>query len=218
VEIRDLEGKPIRKLDLPGLGTVDELEGEPDHDELFYGFVNFTEPLENLPDQRHNPAQQLWAKLEVQSNPSPYLVEQKILRVEGRHPGPDVYRAPQGHPARWGTPFLIYGYGGFGISETPSFWAGAYPWLEAGGGFALVNLRGGGEFGEQWHQDGMLLKKQNVFDDCIAAAEYLIREGYTKPERLAVRGGSNGGLLAGAVLTQRPISFARLSARDRCSI
>ena len=105
------------------------------------------------------------------------------------------------------TPFLIYGYGGFEISQLPSFWAGAYPWLEAGGGFAMVNLRGGGEFGEQWHKNGMLLKKQNVFNDCIAAAEYLIREGYTKPERLAVRGGSNGGLLAGAMLTQRPDLF-----------
>src|SRR5450631_2396996 len=105
------------------------------------------------------------------------------------------------------TPFMLYGYGGFDISMLPEFRAGYYPWLEAGGGFAIVNLRGGGEFGEQWHKDGMLLKKQNVFDDCIAAAECLVTDGYTKPERLAVRGGSNGGLLAGAMLTQRPDLF-----------
>jgi prolyl oligopeptidase len=106
-----------------------------------------------------------------------------------------------------GTPFVIYGYGGFDINLLPSFSPGYYPFLEAGGGYALVNLRGGGEFGEKWHQNGMLLKKQNVFDDCIAAAEYLIHEGYTKPERLALRGGSNGGLLVGAMLTQRPDLF-----------
>jgi prolyl oligopeptidase len=105
------------------------------------------------------------------------------------------------------TPFLLYGYGGFDVNMTPSFSGGIYCWLESGGGFALVNLRGGGEFGEKWHQDGMLLKKQNVFDDCIAAGEYLVREGYTKPEHLAVRGGSNGGLLAGAMITQRPDLF-----------
>jgi prolyl oligopeptidase len=105
------------------------------------------------------------------------------------------------------TPFLIYGYGGFDINQTPFFSAGIYTWLEAGGGYALVNLRGGGEFGEKWHQAGMLLNKQHVFDDCIGAAQYLITNGYTKPERLAVRGASNGGLLVAAVVTQRPDLF-----------
>ncbi len=206
IEIRDLEGKLIRKLDLPGIGTAG-VEGNPDYDELFYEFVNFTEPLEIFQTSVTDPAQQLWAKIEVPVDPSPYLVEQKFFESK------DGTRVPMFIVHRkdilldGSTPFLIYGYGGFGVSETPSFSGGIYCWLEAGGGFALVNLRGGGEFGEQWHQDGMLLKKQNVFDDCIAAAEYLIREGYTKPERLALRGGSNGGLLAGAVLTQRPDLF-----------
>jgi prolyl oligopeptidase len=102
---------------------------------------------------------------------------------------------------------MIYGYGGFSVSQTPVFAAGWFPFLEAGGAYALVNLRGGGEFGEEWHHDGMLLKKQHVFDDCIAAAEYLIANKYTSPEHLAVRGGSNGGLLVGAVITQRPDLF-----------
>jgi prolyl oligopeptidase len=207
VEIRDLEGKSGRRLQLPGLGTVAELEGEPEHDELFYGFVNFTEPLEIFQTSVTNPAQKLWAKIEVPVDPSPYAVEQKFFASKDGAKVPMFIVHRKEILLDGSTPFLIYGYGGFGMSETPSFWAGAYPWLEAGGGFALVNLRGGGEFGEQWHQDGMLLKKQNVFDDCIAAAEYLIREGYTKPERLAVRGGSNGGLLAGAMLTQRPDLF-----------
>jgi prolyl oligopeptidase len=105
------------------------------------------------------------------------------------------------------TPFQLYGYGGFSVSETPSFRAGYFPTLEAGGAYAIVNLRGGGEFGEQWHRGGMLLNKQNTFDDFIAAAETLIREKYTSSDRLAIRGGSNGGLLVGAAITQRPDLF-----------
>ena len=207
VEIRDLEGKPIRKLDLPGLGTVAELEGEPDHDELFYGFVNFTEPLKIFQTSVTDPSQKLWDEIKVPVDPTPYTVEQKFFESKDGTKIPMFIVHRKDILLDGSTPFLIYGYGGFGVSETPFFSPGFYPFLEAGGGYALVNLRGGGEFGEKWHQDGMLLKKQNVFDDCIAAAEYLIHEGYTKPERLALRGGSNGGLLAGAVLTQRPDLF-----------
>ena len=110
-------------------------------------------------------------------------------------------------PKDGSTPFLLYGYGGFGVNLEPSFSARLYPWLEAGGGYAVANLRGGGEYGEDWHKAGMLGNKQNVFDDFIAAGEYLVREGWTKPERLAIQGGSNGGLLVGAALTQRPDLF-----------
>ena len=103
---------------------------------------------------------------------------------------------------------FLYGYGGFQVNETPSFWATMYPWLERGGIFAVPNLRGGAEYGEAWHQDGMKLKKQNVFDDFIAAAKYLIDEKWTRPERLVISGASNGGLLVGAAMTQAPELFA----------
>jgi prolyl oligopeptidase len=207
VEIRDLDGKPLRKLDLPGLGSVGGLSGDPERPELYYDFVNFTQPPEIFETSVDNPTQTLWAKINIPVDPSPYVVEQKFFTSkDGTHvPMFIVHR--KDILLNGSTPFLIYGYGGFGLSQTPFFSPGFYPWLEAGGGYALVNLRGGGEFGEQWHQDGMLLKKQNVFDDCIAAAQYLIDNGYTQPQRLALRGGSNGGLLVGAVLTQRPDLF-----------
>jgi prolyl oligopeptidase len=116
-------------------------------------------------------------------------------------------------PKDGSTPFLLTGYGGFNVANEPSFMASLYPWLEAGGGFAVANLRGGGEYGEEWHRAGMLGNKQNVFDDFIAAAEYLVGQGYTRPERLAIQGGSNGGLLVGAALTQRPDLFGAVICR-----
>lgn len=206
IEIHDLDGKFIRQLQLPDLGTAGA-GGDPDYEDLFYDFDNFTQPPEIFRASVANDSTTLWAKIEFPVDPSPFVVEQKFFHSK------DGVRVPMFIVHRkdilldGSTPFLIYGYGGFEISQLPAFWAGAYPWLEAGGGFALVNLRGGGEFGEQWHKDGMLLKKQNVFNDCIAAAEYLINEGYTSPAHLALRGGSNGGLLVGAVLTQRPELF-----------
>ena len=206
VEIRDLNGKAIRSLVLPGLGSV-EVEGEPDHDEIYYSFVNFTTPPEIFEASVVNPTQALWARVNVPVDPSPYVVEQKFFPSKDGTSIPMFIVHRRDILLDGSTPFLLTGYGGFGISETPYFSSGIYPWLEAGGGYAVANLRGGGEFGEKWHQDGMLLKKQNVFDDCIAAAEYLVAQGYTKPERLAFRGGSNGGLLAGALLTQRPDLF-----------
>jgi len=206
IDICDLEGKLNRHLELPGIGSAGA-DGDPDYDELFFEFDNFTQPPEIFQTSVTNPLQKVWAKIEIPVDPSPYIVEQKWFASKDGTKVPMFIVHRKDILLDGSTPFLIYGYGGFGLSQTPAFWAGAYPWLEAGGGFATVNLRGGGEFGEQWHQDGMLLKKQNVFDDCIGAAEYLIREGYTKPERLAVRGGSNGGLLVGAMITERPDLF-----------
>jgi prolyl oligopeptidase len=206
IDICDLDGKLVRHLELPGIGTAGA-EGEPDHDELFFGFDSFTQPPEIFKTSITDPAQTLWAKIEVPVDPTPFVVEQKFFKSKDGTKVPMFIVHRKDILLDGSTPFLLYGYGGFGLSQTPFFSPGYYPFLEAGGGYALVNLRGGGEFGEKWHQDGMLLKKQNVFDDCIGAAEYLIQEGYTKPERLAVRGGSNGGLLAGAMLTQRPDLF-----------
>jgi len=207
IEIHDLDGKLLRHMELPGLGSVSELAGEPDHDTFFYGFINFTTPPEIFQTSISDPTQKLWAKINVPVDPSPYVVEQKFFTSKDGTRVPMFLVHRKDIPMDGSTPFLIYGYGGFALSQTPFFSPGYYPWLEAGGGYALVNLRGGGEFGEQWHQNGMLLKKQNVFDDCIGAAEYLIAQGYTKPAHLGLRGGSNGGLLVGAVLTQRPDLF-----------
>jgi prolyl oligopeptidase len=207
VDICDLDGKLVRHLDLPGLGSLAELEGEPDHDDLFYGFVNFTTPLKIYQTTVTDPSQKLWAEIKFPVDPSPYTVEQKFFASKDGTQVPMFIVHRKDIAMDGSTPFMIYGYGGFGLSQTPFFAAGWYPFLEAGGGYALVNLRGGGEFGEKWHQDGMLLKKQHVFDDCIGAAEYLIANKYTSPAHLAVRGGSNGGLLVGAVITQRPDLF-----------
>jgi len=206
IDICDLEGKLVRHLRLPGIGTAGA-EGDPDYDDLFYDFNNFTQPPEIFQTSVTSEAQTLWGKIDFPFDPSPYVVEQKFFASKDGTKVPMFIVHRKDILLDGSTPFLLYGYGGFDINMLPSFSPGYYPFLEAGGGYALVNLRGGGEFGEQWHQDGMLLKKQNVFDDCAAAAEYLIREGYTKPERLGLRGGSNGGLLAGAMLTQRPDLF-----------
>ncbi|MCE0496830.1 MAG: prolyl oligopeptidase family serine peptidase [Methylacidiphilales bacterium] len=207
LEIRDLEGAPVRKIELPELGSVTELSGEPDHDELYYGFDNFTQPPEIFQTSVTNAAQTVWARINVPVDPAPYVVDQKWFNSKDGTRVPLFIVHRRDILLDGSTPFLIYGYGGFSESMTPFFSAGIYAWLEAGGGYALVNLRGGGEFGEKWHQDGMLLKKQHVFDDCIGAAQYLVTNGYTKPERLALRGESNGGLLVAAVVTQRPDLF-----------
>jgi prolyl oligopeptidase len=207
VDICDLEGKLTRHLDLPGIGSLAELQGEPERDDLFFGFENFTTPLKIYQTTVTNPAQTVWAEIKFPVDPSPYAVEQKWFASKDGTQVPMFIVHRKDIKMDGSTPLMIYGYGGFSLSQTPVFAAGWFPFLEAGGAYALVNLRGGGEFGEQWHQDGMLLKKQHVFDDCIAAAEYLIANKYTSPEHLAVRGGSNGGLLVGAVITQRPDLF-----------
>lgn len=206
IEIRDLDGKFLRKIELPDLGSAGA-GGIPENEDLFYSFTSYTQPPEIFKTSVTHDAPVLWAKIDMPVDPSNYVVEQKYF------PSKDGVKVPMFIVRRkdilldGSTPFLIYGYGGFDIPLLPGFSAGTYLWLEAGGGAALMNLRGGGEFGEQWHKDGMLLKKQNTFNDCIGAANYLITSGYTSADRLAVRGGSNGGLLVGAVVTQRPDLF-----------
>ena len=207
LEIRTLDGRPIRTVTLPGIGSSGGLVGTPAEDQAFYSFSSFTEPPEIWRTSIARGGARLWARQVVPVDPKPYVVEQVF------YPSKDGTRIPmflvhrKDLPRDGSTPFLLYGYGGFNLSMEPAFSAQLYPWLEAGGAYALANLRGGGEYGEDWHKAGELANKQHVFDDFIAAGEYLVGQHWTKPERLAIRGGSNGGLLVGAVLTQRPDLF-----------
>jgi prolyl oligopeptidase len=207
LEVRDLDGRLVRPIELPGIGSVTALQGEPDHDEIYYGFSSFTQPTEIVKASVASGVSERWARVEIPADTSDMVVEQV------RYPSKDgteitmflVHRRDA--PRDGSNPTMLYGYGGFNVDMTPSFSSGVVTWLELGGVYALPNLRGGGEYGESWHQAGMGANKQNVFDDYIAAAEYLEREGWTRPERLAIRGGSNGGLLVGAAMTQRPDLF-----------
>ncbi len=207
IEVRTLGGKKVRSIKLPGIGSSNGLVGTPDSDEAFYDYSSFTNSPEIWRTSIATGRSRQWAKRNVPVDPKPYTVEQVFVtsRDGTRVPMFVVHRRDA--PKDGSMPILLYGYGGFGISLEPSFSARLYPWLEAGGGYAVANLRGGGEYGEDWHKAGKLGNKQNTFDDFIAAGEYLVKEGWTKPERLAIQGGSNGGLLVGAVLTQRPDLF-----------
>ncbi len=207
IELRALDGRPLRTVPLPGVGSSSGLVGTPDGDEVFFSFSSFTVPPEVWRLSVATGAAERWARREVPVDPSPYVVEQVFF------PSKDGTRIPmflvhrRDAPRDGSTPFLLTGYGGFAVNVLPTFSGHLYPWLEAGGGYAVPNLRGGAEYGEDWHRAGMLEHKQNTFDDFVAAAEYLVGEGWTEPERLAIRGGSNGGLLVGAALTQRPDLF-----------
>jgi prolyl oligopeptidase len=207
LEIRTLDGARVRSIPLPGIGASGGMAGNPDEDDAYFGFDSFTRPPEIHRTSIRSGETTLWAAVEIPIDPAPYVVEQV------RYPSRDgvsismflVHRRDMSRDGS--TPFLLTGYGGFNVSLLPWFSSSIYPWLEAGGGYAVPNLRGGGEYGEEWHKAGMLHQKQNVFDDFIAAAEYLIESGCTRPERLAISGGSNGGLLVGAAMTQRPDLF-----------
>jgi prolyl oligopeptidase len=207
LEVRGIDGKLTRKVALPGIGSTSGLVGNPEDDEAYFSFTSFTVPHQVYRTSIRKGGAALWAEVKVPVDPAPYTVEQVWYpSKDGTRISMFIVRSKQ-MPRDGSTPFLLTGYGGFNVSLTPAFYGQRYPWLEAGGGFAVPNLRGGGEYGEDWHKAGMLAHKQNVFDDFIAAAEYLVNNGYTRPARLAISGGSNGGLLVGAVLTQRPDLF-----------
>jgi prolyl oligopeptidase len=204
VTVHALDGTLEREIDLPSLGTVTPLSGEPGLDEMFFGFTSFTTPITPY---RYDLAQKQLAPFEAMKgtvDPALYEVSQVFF------PSKDGTRVSMFLVRRKGLkqdgqrPVLLSGYGGFNISIKPAFDPSDFVWLERGGIIAQANLRGGGEYGEAWHKAGMLERKQNVFDDFIAAAEWLIQNGYTRREKLAIQGGSNGGLLVGAVMTQRP--------------
>ena len=207
VHVFERDGRPIGEVSLPGLGTVAAFRGEGRQRDAFFSYTDYLTPLQiYLYDTRNNTAS-LWRKPSFTAETSELVTEQVFYASEDgtRVPMSITHRRDM---ARDGNqPFLLYGYGGFDISLTPQFSPSVLAWLELGGAYAVANLRGGGEYGEGWHLAGTLANKQNVFDDFIAAAEFLIREGYTRTQRLAIHGRSNGGLLIGAVMTQRPDLF-----------
>ena len=197
----------MREVPLPGIGSASNLSGRDDDDEAFFSFTSYTAPTSIYRTSVKTGATALTFQVSVPADVSGYTVSQVF------YPSKDgtrvsmfiVHRKDLG---RDGTArAMLEGYGGFLVSETPVFMASLFPWLERGGIYAVPNLRGGGEYGEEWHEAGMLLKKQNVFDDFAAAAAYLEKEKWTSPERLVLRGGSNGGLLLGAMITQHPGLF-----------
>jgi prolyl oligopeptidase len=208
LEIHELDGKLVREVPLPTIGTVTGPTGRDDDDEAFFAFESFTVPPEVYATSIASGKTELHARVKVPIDPTAYSVEQTFLRSKDGTRVSMFLVVPKGFRKDGQGRVLLSGYGGFQVAETPVFRASIYPWIERGEVFALANLRGGGEYGESWHRAGMRLQKQNTFDDFIAAAETLIAEKYTRPERLAIRGASNGGLLLGAVITQRPELFA----------
>jgi prolyl oligopeptidase len=207
LRIHDLDGKLVRDIELPGIGASFGMTGNPDDDVAYFSFQSFTIPTRIYETKISTGKTELWEQVEVPIDPEPYKVEQVWYESKDGTKVPMFVVTRKDIELDGSTPFLLYGYGGFNVNMRPYFRASIYPWLEAGGGYAVPNLRGGGEFGEEWHKAGMLHNKQNVFDDFIAAAEYLVDNGYTSPDKLGIKGGSNGGLLVGAAMTQRPDLF-----------
>ena len=208
VKIFDLQGQFLRDVELPGIGSVGGFSGKREDTETFYSFTSFTTPNTIYHYDLVTGESRLYRQPQVNFDPDAYTTTQVV------YPSADGTRVPmfithkRGLELNGQNPTLLYGYGGFSISLTPSFSVSNLVWLELGGVYAVPNLRGGGEYGEDWHLAGTKVHKQNVFDDFIAAAEWLIAQGYTHRDRLAIMGGSNGGLLVGACMTQRPDLFA----------
>jgi len=195
------------ELQLPAIGTVNEINGRQGDDELFYSFTSFLYPTTVYRFDLKSRRNETFRAPKVAFDPSPYETRQVFYTSKDGTRVPMFITSKKGIKLDGTNPTLLYAYGGFNISMTPGFSAANVAWLEMGGIYAQPNLRGGGEYGKEWHEGGMLAKKQNVFDDFIAAAEYLIKEKYTSTPKLAIRGGSNGGLLVGAVMDQRPDLF-----------
>jgi len=195
------------ELPLPGIGTVNQINGKQDDDELFYSFASYLNPPTVFRYDLKTRKNELFRGPKVAFDPNLYETRQVFYTSKDGTRVPMFITGRKGLKLDGTNPTLLYAYGGFNIPQTPGFSAANLTWLEMGGIYAVANLRGGGEYGKEWHEGGMLGRKQNVFDDFIAAAEYLIREKYTSTPKLAIRGGSNGGLLVGAVVNQRPDLF-----------
>jgi prolyl oligopeptidase len=207
VKLFTTAGKFVRDVQFDGLGTASGFGGKRFDTETFYSYSSFATPPSIY---RYDPAtgkSDLLRRAAVDVQPADYVVEQVFFTSKDGTKVPMFLAYKKGLERNGAQPTLLYGYGGFNISLTPSFSVSRLLWMELGGIYAMPNLRGGGEYGEEWHRAGTKLRKQNVFDDFIGAAEWLIANKYTRPDKLAIQGGSNGGLLVGACLTQRPELF-----------
>ena len=200
----DLDGRLIREIELPGIGTVGGFGGKRADKITHYAFTSFTTPGAIYHYDVASGRSTLWKQPKVDFDASPYETKQVFVKSRDGTKVPMFIVHKKGIKLDGTNATLLYGYGGFDISLTPNFSIGRAIWLEMGGVYALANLRGGGEYGADWHLAGTKLRKQNVFDDFIACAEWLQKEQYTSPKKLAIMGGSNGGLLVGACMTQRP--------------
>jgi prolyl oligopeptidase len=208
VRVFDLAGKPAGDVQLPGLGSVSGFGGRRDDAETFYAFTSYTTPGSIYRYDAASGQSTLFREPKVAFDSKQFQTRQEFYASKDGTRVPMMIVSKKGIKLDGNNPTILYGYGGFNISQSPGFSVGTIAWLEMGGVYAVANLRGGGEYGRAWHEAGMLDKKQNVFDDFIAAAEWLIAHKYTSPEKLAIRGGSNGGLLVGAAIAQRPELFA----------
>ena len=204
VEQYDLSGNLVRKVELPGQGTVGGFGSRWEEKTLYYTFTSYISPGTIYLYDIETGKSELYKKSGVAFNPDEYESNQVFYTSNDGTKIPMMITHKKGIELNGQNPTMLYGYGGFNISLTPRFSPSSIIWLENGGVYAVPNLRGGGEYGEEWHKAGTKMQKQNVFDDFIAAGEYLIEKGYTSSEYLAISGGSNGGLLVGAVMTQRP--------------
>jgi len=203
----DLDGTFFREIAMPDIGSISGLRGDFDRDEAFFSFSSFHIPSTTYRYSVSADERSVWSSQNVPFDSDQFTVEQVWYRSKDGIRVPMFLAHRKGLERNGQNPTYLTGYGGFNISRTPGFSAQYAVWMEHGGLLALPNLRGGGEFGEEWHKAGMFERKQNVFDDFEAAAEWLIDNGYTSPEKLAIAGGSNGGLLVGAAMTQRPDLF-----------
>ena len=207
VKVFEMNGTPVREVQLPGIGTASGFGGRRTDTETFYSYSSFATPPSIFKYDLITGKSTLLRQAKVKFDPANYEVKQVFYASKDGTKVPMFIAYKKGLKLDGNNPCLLYGYGGFNISLTPGFSVSRLAWMEMGGVYAVANLRGGGEYGDAWHRAGTKLKKQNVFDDFIAAAEYLIDQKYTSPKKLAVLGGSNGGLLVGAVMTQRPDLF-----------
>jgi prolyl oligopeptidase len=207
IELRDENGGLVREIALPTLGSASVLSGEVDDDVAFYSFNSFTYPTEIFETSVKTGETSTFYRLKVPADPSKYTVDQLFAASKDGTKVPFFVVHAKDLVKKGATPTILYGYGGFQSAQMPAFSFSIFPWLENGGIWVVANLRGGNEYGEDWHRHGMLHEKQHVFDDYFAVAEELVKQGFTRPDKLAALGGSNGGLLVGAAITQRPDLF-----------